>query len=64
MSLDNIYKETLKDFSDKIDFRKLLIIIQLVVISMVTGIFTFLILPIRIFSEKKREEILRLFATI
>ncbi|EAR98992.2 transmembrane protein, putative (macronuclear) [Tetrahymena thermophila SB210] len=63
-SLDEIYENNQNYQLDKIDNIKSFIFGQLIVISVVTGIFSCLSIPIYMFNMKKKEDILKLFATI
>ncbi|EAR98994.2 transmembrane protein, putative (macronuclear) [Tetrahymena thermophila SB210] len=64
MSLEDVYRMNLKNFNSQINETKLLLTIQLVLISVVTGLFALLMIPVHIHSQNQKEEILKLFATI
>ncbi|KAL4429473.1 hypothetical protein ABPG74_001318 [Tetrahymena malaccensis] len=63
-SLDEIFENNQNYQLNKIDNIKNFIFVQLIVISVVTGIFSCLSIPIYMFNMKKKEDILKLFATI
>ncbi|KAL4472888.1 hypothetical protein ABPG72_020622 [Tetrahymena utriculariae] len=64
IALDDIYDDNKQHFFDQVDTSKSIITIQLVIISIITGLFFVLIIPIYTYSMFKKEEILKLFATI
>ncbi|KAL4472885.1 hypothetical protein ABPG72_020619 [Tetrahymena utriculariae] len=63
-SLDEIFENNQNYQLDKIDNIKSFIFGQLIVISGVTGMFSCLSIPGYMFNMKKKEDILKLFATI
>ncbi|EAR98991.2 transmembrane protein, putative (macronuclear) [Tetrahymena thermophila SB210] len=64
IALDSIYNDNKQHFFDQVDTSKTIITIQLIIISIITGLFFILIIPIYTYSMYKKEEILKLFATI
>ncbi|KAL4429472.1 hypothetical protein ABPG74_001317 [Tetrahymena malaccensis] len=64
IALDNIYNDNKQHFFDQVDTSKTIITIQLIIISIITGLFFVLIVPIYTYSMYKKEEMLKLFATI
>ncbi|KAL4488378.1 hypothetical protein ABPG72_019228 [Tetrahymena utriculariae] len=63
-ALDDVYDQNNKIFQNYQDQSKYLIQIQLILIIVVTLIFSMSIIPIYAYSQIQREKILRLFATI
>ncbi|KAL4429474.1 hypothetical protein ABPG74_001319 [Tetrahymena malaccensis] len=64
LSLEDVYRMNLQNFNSQINETKLLLTIQLVLISVMTGLFAVLMIPVHIHSQNQKEEILKLFATI
>ncbi|KAL4472883.1 hypothetical protein ABPG72_020617 [Tetrahymena utriculariae] len=64
ISLDDVYRMNLQNFNSQIDETKLLFTVQLALISVVTGLFAILMIPVHIHIQNQKEEILKLFATI
>lgn len=64
IALDDIYDGNKDNFFSKIEESKFIITTQLIIISFITGAFSLLIIPIYVFSMKKKEDILKLFSTI